>query len=107
MLVRRGILNIKSREKYERKEIHMKSQKGISLIALIVTIIIILILAGVVISSLTENNELLKMTSKSKEEVEFSSEDDMVRIPTMAAKIEGKGRISKSEIYRKYRFTIY
>ena len=42
--------------------------KGITLIALVITIIILLILAGVAISSLTGENGLLKKIQKASEE---------------------------------------
>lgn len=46
----------------------MKNNKGITLIALVITIIVLLILAGVSIAMLTGDNGLLTKASKSKTE---------------------------------------
>ena len=48
----------------------MKEQKGITLIALVITIIVLLILAGVSIAMLTGNNGLLTKTNDSAIETE-------------------------------------
>lgn len=48
-----------------------KENKGITLIALVITIIILLILAGVTIAMLTGENGLLKKALKAKEETEI------------------------------------
>ena len=45
----------------------MKKQKGITLIALVVTIIVLLILAGVSIATLTGDNGILTRASNAKE----------------------------------------
>lgn len=44
----------------------MKNQKGITLIALVITIIVLLILAGVSIAMLTGDNGILTQTNKAK-----------------------------------------
>lgn len=44
----------------------VEKNKGITLIALIVTIIILIILAGISIKTLTGNNSLIKNARKSK-----------------------------------------
>ena len=48
----------------------MKKQKGITLIALVITIIVLLILAGVSIAMLTGENGILSQAAKAKEETE-------------------------------------
>lgn len=45
---------------------HRKKSKGITLIALIITIIILLILAGVTIATLTGENGILRKVSNCK-----------------------------------------
>lgn len=47
----------------------MKSQKGITLVALVITIIILLILAGISIASLTQRN-LFDTAKKAKQNTE-------------------------------------
>ena len=56
----------KEEKKMKRKCKMFESQKGITLIALIVTIIILLILAGISISMLTGENGLIKNARKSQ-----------------------------------------
>ena len=51
------------------KEKNQKT-KGITLIALVITIIVLLILAGVSISMLTGDNGILTQAEKAKEETE-------------------------------------
>ncbi len=51
----------------------MKNIKGITLIALVITIVILLILAGVSIAILTGDNGILLKANKAKEETRKSS----------------------------------
>ena len=51
-------------------EIVFKQKKGITLIALVITIIVLLLLAGISINSLSGDNNLLKTTRIAKEEYE-------------------------------------
>lgn len=46
----------------------MKNQKGVTLIALVITIIVLLILAGVSIAMLTGDNGILTQANKAKED---------------------------------------
>lgn len=48
-----------------------KSESGITLIALVITIIVLLILAGVTIATLTGQNGILTQSQKAKEEWEL------------------------------------
>ena len=61
-------------------------QKGITLIALVITIIVLLILAGVSIATLTGQNGVLTQAQNAKEETEESKEKEDVRVAYMAAK---------------------
>ena len=53
-----------------------KTQKAITLIALVITIIILLILAGVTIAALTGDNGILKSAIKAKEETEKAGQEE-------------------------------
>ena len=57
-----------------------KSTKGITLIALVVTIIVLLILAGVSIAMLTGNNGILTQGKKAKEETTVGHEKEAVQM---------------------------
>ncbi len=50
----------------------MKEQKGITLVALVITIIILLILAGISIATLTGENGLFNRAKQAKNEYENS-----------------------------------
>ena len=47
-------------------EIFLKQKKGITLIALVITIIVLLILAGISISMISENNGILRQAGNAK-----------------------------------------
>lgn len=59
------------------------STKGITLIALVITIVVLLILAGVSISMLTGENGILKQAFKAKEETQKSSENEKYDLSKM------------------------
>ena len=62
-----------------RKKI-FKSTKGITLIALVVTIIILLILAGISIAMLTGNNGVLTQGQRAKEETRIAGVEEVVKL---------------------------
>ena len=66
----------------------MKSNKGITLIALVVTIVVLLILAGVSISMLTGENGIITQAQKAKEESEIGEEKEAVSIAYSGASIK-------------------
>ena len=57
-----------------------KNIKGITLIALVITIIILLILAGVSIAMLTGNNGILIQAQNAKKEIGEKSELEKIQI---------------------------
>ena len=56
------------------------NQKGITLIALVITIIVLLILAGVAISMLSGENGILKQAGKAKTETEKSAIEEAIQL---------------------------
>ena len=62
-----------------------KEEKGITLIALVVTIVVLLILAGVSISMLTGENGIISQALKSKEETEEAKEDELRKLTMLEA----------------------
>ena len=62
------------------KEQKLKESKGITLIALVITIIILLILAGVTIATLTGDNGILKKAGDAKTQTEQAKEDENLKI---------------------------
>ena len=69
----------------------MKNTKGITLIALVITIIVLLILAGVAIVSLTGENGVLTRASDSKNKTDEEEEKEAIAIAYNGAITESKG----------------
>ena len=65
----------------------MKKNKGITLIALVITIIVLLILAGVTIASLNGDNGILTRAAESKEKTNKGNFDEKVTISSTELKI--------------------
>ena len=62
-----------------------KKNKGITLIALVITIIVLLILAGVAIATLTGDNGILTKSVKAKQETQKATEDELRRLTMLEA----------------------
>ena len=67
-----------------------KEKKGITLIALVITIIVLLILAGVTIAALSGDNGILQNAAKAKEETEEAQEKEGIGIALLDAQIGEK-----------------
>ena len=66
--------------------LNLKERKGITLIALVITIIVLLILAGVSIAMLTGQNGILTQAQNAKTTNENKSAEEKVKLAIMAAK---------------------
>ena len=75
-----------------------KSTKGITLIALVVTIIILLILAGVSIAMLTGNNGVLTQAKSAKEKTGEKGEQERVNLAASSAMTLGMGTITTENL---------
>ena len=67
----------------------MKKNKGITLIALVITIIVLLILAGVTVATLTGENGLLGKASTAGERNNVEAEFEQIKLATMSSMMEG------------------
>ena len=67
-------------------KLNLKERKGITLIALVITIIVLLILAGVSIAMLTGQNGILTQAQNAKTTNENKSAEEKVKLSIMAAK---------------------
>ena len=74
----------KTNVKKERLKKH--SNKGITLIALVITIIVLLILAGVSIAMLTGENGVLTKATEAKEQTEVAQEKEEIQMAYAASK---------------------
>ena len=76
----------------------MEKNKGITLIALVITIIVLLILAGVTIATLTGDNGLLQKATTAKQDNEDSKELELIKLSVSAAQVAGKGTITTENL---------
>ncbi len=77
-----------------------KNTKGITLIALVITIIVLLILAGVSIAMLTGENGILNQAQEAKTQTEFKSAEEKVKLAIMGARADD-GQMTVDEIKRE------
>lgn len=69
----------------------MKSNKGITLIALVVTIVVLLILAGVSISMLVGENGIITQANNAKEQTEIGEEKEAISVAYAGASMKKQG----------------
>ena len=77
----------------------MKNNKGITLIALVVTIIVLLILAGVSIAMLTGKNGILNNARRTSTENAYYSAEERVKLAYMAVRTEIMSQTVKDGSY--------
>ena len=83
----------KKDDSFELKKIAKKQslqEKGITLIAIVVTIIILLILAGVTLNIALSDNGLFNKAKKAAEDYKSASESEAMRIYMMSSQLENK-----------------
>ena len=74
------------------------NNKGITLIALVITIIVLLILAGVVIATLTGDNGILQKATTAKQNNEKATELELIKLAVSAAQTKGEGTITTENL---------
>lgn len=77
----------------------MKNQRGITLIALVITIIVLLILAGVAIAMLTGDNGIITNAQASTSNNAYRSADEQMRLAYMAVRTEIAAKFANSTAY--------
>lgn len=75
----------------------IKNTKGITLIALVITIIVLLILAGVTISTLTGDNGILSKAQSAKIKNEKASEKEQIELAVLTSRINNKNNAEIDE----------
>ena len=76
----------------------LKSRKGITLIALVVTIIVLLILAGISIAMLTGENGILQRAAVAKKDTERVKIIETAQIDILGKQIKNHGTLSENEL---------
>ena len=74
-----------------------KKEKGITLIALVITIIVLLILAGIAIATLTGENGILNKSETSKEETAKQGAKEKVQVEVMGS-FDNNGKLNLEEL---------
>ena len=69
----------------EKQMRNVKTQKGITLIALVVTIIVLIILASISIATLTGDNGIIQQSKDAKEQTEIAEEKEIVNLAAIRA----------------------
>ena len=81
-----------------KKTKETRKNRGITLIALVITIIVLLILAGVSLAMLTGNNGILTQAGKAKEKTAAAKTEELVRLSVSDALIAGNGTVNLDEL---------
>ncbi len=83
----------------KKEKLRKERNKGITLIALVITIIVLLILAGVTITTLTGDNGILAQANKAKTQTEKSAEEEKLKVAIMGSYDE-KGELNLEDLKR-------
>ena len=75
-----------------------KTNKGITLIALVITIIVLLILAGVTIAAVSGDNGILTRAADSKEKTEISDIKEEIQRKILEEQIANEGDLTKAAL---------
>ena len=67
------------------QKILKEREKGITLIALVITIIVLLILAGATIATLTGDNGIITRANQAKEEIQMAEEEELRKLTQVEA----------------------
>ena len=85
-----GQMKLKNKKKQEEKNM-LKNKKGITLIALVVTIVVLLILAGVSINLVLDNNGIIAKSKDAKNNAIESDEKEKVEMAYVSATLKKLG----------------
>ena len=79
---------------------YKRNTKGITLIALVITIIVLLILAAVTINALSGDNGILKRASEAKNSTGISKEEESVKVAVAEALTQGIGTVTTENLQK-------
>ncbi len=81
----------------KQREKKSNYEKGITLIALVVTIIVLIILAGVSISMVVGDNGIISQAQNAKEETEKADVKEKTQMDILEKELENEGNINKGD----------
>ena len=79
---------------------YKRNTKGITLIALVITVIVLLILAGVTIAALSGDNGILKRATEAKNSTGISQEEESVKVAVAEALTQGIGTVATENLQK-------
>ena len=77
----------------------MKSQKGVTLVALVVTIIVLIILAGISINLILGDNGIITIAKKAKENIEIAKTEEETHLNELYTQLESNEISSSGNTY--------
>ena len=77
----------------------MKNNKGVTLVALVVTIIVLIILAGISINLVLGNNGIITIAKKTKENTELARVEEETQLNELYTQLESSGTTSGGTNY--------
>ena len=77
----------------------MKNQKGVTLVALVVTIIVLIILAGISINLILGDNGIITISKKAKENTELAKIEEETELNELYTQLENNGESSGETNY--------
>ena len=79
-------------------KLNLKGRRGITLIALVITIIVLLILAGVSIAMLTGQNGILTQAQNAKTTTADKRAEEKIKLAVMAARAQSEGALDADKL---------
>lgn len=80
---------------------HPKSNSGITLIALVITIIVLLILAGISISMLSGDNSILQKAGEANDNTRIAQIRERIQLAELAANTDGLGNLEYENLTKE------
>ncbi len=84
----------------KKEKLRKENSKGITLIALVITIIVLLILAAVTIATLTGENGILTKANQAKDQTEQAKVEEQLKLAKMATINSGDDELNKEEFIK-------
>ena len=75
----------------------MKKERGITLMALVITIIVLIILAGVSINLVLGENGIVNMSKRAKENTELAAKEEKIILDNLLSQIDGNATYNKEK----------
>ena len=75
----------------------MKGQRGITLVALVITIIILIILAGISVSTLVGENGIITKAKEAKQNIILAGEAEALQLNQLYYELETGGELTEDE----------